>query len=181
VLIGRVGGLSPTAKGERPMPGPTPKPPSRRIRTTTKAVGVIRAAGTAPRMPAGLCSAAQNAWRDYFADTVSGVIRPADASLVLRWVRNLDRYHRLVSEADREPVVIGSQLQPRPNPLYDMVFKIEASLRADEAQLGIGPLSRLRLGAQLSENARTLAEMNAEVTSAADPRATLAIVANNNP
>jgi hypothetical protein len=79
------------------MPGPARKPPSKRVRTTTRSVGVVLAA---PRMPSGLCNAAQTAWRTYWSDTVSGVMRPSDATLVLRWVRNVDRYHRLAAEAD---------------------------------------------------------------------------------
>ena len=78
------------------MPGPAPKPPSRRIRTTTKSIGVVRSAGIAPRMPAGLCSSAQAAWTAYWADVASGVMRPADVTVALRWVHNLDRYHRLI-------------------------------------------------------------------------------------
>jgi P27 family predicted phage terminase small subunit len=161
------------------MPGPTPKPPSKRVRTTTRGVGVVRSAGAAPRMPSGLCNAAQTAWRTYWGDTVSGVMRPSDATLVLRWVRNVDRYHRLAAEADAEPVVIGSTGQPRPNGLYDLVFKIEASIREDEKQLGIGPANRLRLGVALSESAKTLADLNAEVIGEGDdPRATLTVVAD---
>ncbi|MGH3557689.1 MAG: hypothetical protein ACRDTK_09415 [Mycobacterium sp.] len=107
-------------------------------------------------------------------------MRPSDETLVLRWVTSLDRYHRLASEADREPVVAGSTGQPRPNPLYDMVFKVEASIREDERQLGIGPLNRLRLGVALSETTKTLADLNAEANDANqddDPRVALAVVA----
>jgi P27 family predicted phage terminase small subunit len=159
------------------MPKPI-KPPGKRINRITKSIGVISAAGAAPRMPSGLCSAAATAWRTYWSDTVSGVMRPSDATLVLRWVRNVDRYHRLVSEADREPVVVGSTGQPRPNGLYDLVFKIEASIREDEKQLGIGPANRLRLGVALSESAKSLAETNTEAAHAADPRAALTVVAD---
>ena len=130
-------------------------------------------------MPAGLCSSAQTAWAAYWSDVTSGVMRPADVTVALRWVRNLDRYHRLVSKADREPMVIGSTGQPRPNPLYDLVFKIEASIREDEKQVGIGPANRLRLGAQLAETAETLAQINAEdISEGDDPRAALAIVSD---
>jgi hypothetical protein len=57
-------------------------------------------------------------------------------------------------------VVVGSTGQPRPNGLYDLVFKIEASIREDEKQLGIGPANRLRLRVALSESAKSLAEIN---------------------
>ena len=157
------------------MPNPI-KPPGKRINRITKNIGVISSAGKSPPMPRGLCSAAQDAWRDYWADEVSGVLRRSDTTLVIRWVRNVDRYNRLVAEADREPVMVeGSTGQTRVNPIYSLVLKIEASVRADEAQLGVGPANRLKLGAQFSEAARTLAEINMEANHGAenDPRTNL--------
>ena len=158
------------------MPGQI-KPPSRRINRITKSIGTIRSAGVAPPMPRGLCRQATDAWGSYWTDTVSGVMRCSDATVALRWVRNLDRYHRLVSDADSEPMSVGSTGQPKPNPLYDLAYKIEASIRDDEKQLGIGPLNRLKLGVALSETAKTLSQINTEAESHAhqddDPRVTL--------
>jgi hypothetical protein len=164
------------------MSGPPPKQPGKRIRRATKQIGLVSAAGKAPKMPRGLCEPAQDAWRSYWSNTVSGVTRPEDTTVSLRWVTNLDRYHRLISEADREPVSVGSTGQPKCNVLYDLCLKLEASIRADEQQLGIGPLNRLRLGAQLTENARSLAELNAEVAADYDehddPRAAIIALAD---
>jgi hypothetical protein len=47
---------------------------------------------------------------------------------------------------------------------------LEASIRADEQQLGVGPLNRLRLGLAVSESARSLADLNIEVQESDDPR-----------
>jgi P27 family predicted phage terminase small subunit len=165
------------------MPNPI-KPPNKRINRITKNIGVISAAGKAPRMPSRLCSAAQDAWRDYWADEVSGVLRRSDTTLVIRWVRNVDRYLRLISEADQEPVMVeGSTGQTRVNPIYSLVLKIEASIRADEAQLGVGPANRLKLGAQFSEAAKTLGQLNAETEANHDddPRAQLVRLADRRP
>jgi hypothetical protein len=156
------------------MSGPAPKQPGKRIRKTTRSIGVVRSAGRPPAMPRGLCEQAQEAWRSYFADAVSGVLRPPDATVAIRWVKNLDRYHRLLAEADSEPIVAGSAGQAKPNPLYGLALAFEKSIREDEAQMGIGALSRLKLGAQLSETAKTLADLNAEARGAViDPRVTL--------
>lgn len=155
------------------MPGPPQKHPGKRIRKTTKSIGVISAAGKAPRMPSGLCQPASDAWRGFWSDVVSGAVQPADTEVTLRWVANIDRYHRLLGEADRESMVIGSTGQPKPNPLYDLAYKIEASIRADEQQLGVGPLARLRLGVALSESVKSLTELNSEVPHGDDPRANL--------
>ena len=134
------------------MPGPAPKAAARRQRSRRDMgsdIGLVRAAGSAPPMPRGLCRQAQTAWKGYWADVLSGVMRASDGTLIGRWVRNLDRYHRLLAEADRSPMVSGSTGQPRTNPIYDLAFKIEASIKDDEKQLGIGPLNRLRLGVAL--------------------------------
>ncbi len=61
----------------------------------------------------------------------------------------------------------------RANPIYDLVLKIETSIKADEQQqLGVGPLNRLRLGVAFSGSAKSLAELNAEAEDdgADDPR-----------
>ncbi len=157
------------------MPGPPPKPAERRQRRAHRDLGAIGAAGKPPRMPQGLCRQAQVAWNGYWGDVVSGVTRDSDTTLVLRWVKNLDRYHRLLAVADRSPMVKGSTGQQRANPVYALALQIESSIKDDEKQLGIGPLNRLRLGVALSEGAKSLAELNAEAeddAKDADPRVT---------
>ena len=145
------------------MPGPPPKPAARRQRGRRRNdFGLVRAASKPPTMPRGLCRQAQDAWSGYWTDVVSGVMRRSDAPIVLRWIKNLDRYHRLIGEADKSPLVVGSAGQLRASPLYDLAFRIETSIRCDEQQLGIGPLNRLRLGVALGESAKSLAELNAE-------------------
>src|SRR5690349_19269748 len=122
-----------------------------------------------------MCAAATEAWNAYWSDVIGGALRPGDAPLIDRWVRNLDRYHRIMQLADAEPVVEGSTGQQKPNGLYDLAFKIEASIKADEQQLGIGPLNRLRLGVKIAEGAKSLADLtvDAEDGDDDDPRAFL--------
>lgn len=153
------------------MPLP-PKPVAKRQNRITKSVGQVRSPGTAPRMPGGLCRAAQNAWHAYFGDDVSGITRPSDTPVVLRWVANLDRMHRLLGEADKCPIVAGSKGQPQTNPIYRLALRLEDSIREDERQLGIGGLNRLRLGVLVAEGQKTLAELNAQADDNAtdDPR-----------
>jgi P27 family predicted phage terminase small subunit len=163
-------------------PGPPPKPPSRRIRKTTKSIGVVRSAAIAPRMPRGLCQRAQQAWQAFWGDVASGAMRPADTIVAVRWISDLDRYFRLVAQADREPIVTGSQGQIRANPLYDTAFKLQSAINDAERRIGISPLDRLRLGVALSESAKSLADLNAEATNVEnDPRATLTVVADDSP
>jgi P27 family predicted phage terminase small subunit len=146
------------------MPGPLPKPPEERQRRNRRDLGAVAAlAGEIPAAPSDLGVEAVAAWSDYWGDVVAGVVRPADSSLAVRWARNLDRYHRILALADAEPVTIGSTGQPKANPLYDLAYKIESSVRADEQQLGIGPLARLRLGVKLAEAQTSLADLAADI------------------
>ncbi|MFE8944508.1 hypothetical protein [Streptomyces sp. NPDC007856] len=158
------------------LPGPPPKPVSDRQGRHRADLGIVRLAGEAPAAPPKLCAAANRAWNDYWTDVIAGVLRPGDAPLVDRWIHNVDRYHRIMRLADKEPVVEGSTGQQKPNGLYDLAFKIEASIKADEQQLGIGPLNRLRLGVKIAEGAKSLADLTAEAEEGDDdddPRAFL--------
>lgn len=158
------------------------KPPARRVNRITRDIGLVRAAPKAPTMPRGLCKPAQDAWRAYWADHVSGATTGSDLPLLIRWVKNLDRYFRLVATADRNPVVTGSKSQVVGNPLYALALKIEQSIVDAERQLGIGPLNRLKLGLVLTETSKSLAELNAEAgdgDEADDPRLALAAPGEN--
>lgn len=157
------------------MSGPPPKPASDRQGRHRTDLGVVRSADSHPSAPTKLCTQAVEAWDAYWTDVIAGVVRPGDAPLVDRWVRNLDRYHRIMRLADKEPVVEGSTGQQKPNGLYDLAFKIEASIKADEAQLGIGPLNRLRLGVKFAEGAKSLSDLTGDDAEGDDddPRAFL--------
>ena len=159
------------------MPGPPPTPAADRQRRNKRDLGTVTEAlpDRVPPPPGRLSAAATRAWAAYWGDVIAGVVRPGDRPLIERWISNVDRYTRFMRLADREPVVVGSTGQPRPNPLYDLALKIEASIKADEQQLGIGPLNRLRLGVQLAEGAKSLADLTAEADEEGDddPRAFL--------
>jgi hypothetical protein len=141
------------------MPGPAPKPAADRQRSNHTDLGLVYRPDQIPDPPSKLCVAAKEAWTAYWSDVVAGAVRISDTSLVKRWISNVDRYLRLMRMADQEPVVAGSTGQPKTNSLYDLAFKIEASIKVDEAQLGIGPLNRLRLGVKLAEGAKSLADL----------------------
>lgn len=129
--------------------------------------------------PDGLCEQALHQWDAYWDDQVSQVYTQADRNLLERWIGNVDRYWRLIVEADARPMTQNSQGNVA-NPLYAVAFKIEASIKADEAQLGIGPKNRAALGIAVITEQKSLADMNAkyggdveysdEATEEADPR-----------
>lgn len=166
------------------MPGPPPKPPGLRQRANkpvTRPVGAVDSVGNAPQMPRGLCRSAQIAWQAYWGDVVSGVTRESDISLVMRWIKDVDRFHRLIAEADAAPMVTGSTGQQVVNPIYTFCLKLRAAIERDEAQLGIGPLNRMRLGAVFTETQKTLADLKREAEDWVDDPAILTLITGDEP
>jgi phage terminase small subunit len=109
--------------------------------------------------PPGLCDQAVQQWDAYWADPVSKVQTVADRNLLERWISNVDRYWRLIGEADKKPTTRNSQGTVA-NPLYAVALKVEASIKVDEAQLGVGPKNRAALGIAVLTEQRSLADMN---------------------
>jgi P27 family predicted phage terminase small subunit len=110
--------------------------------------------------PEGLCPEALEAWDAYWSDGVASVQTPVDRAVLLRWVREMDRYLRLSAEADQQPSVRGSQGQPVENPLYATAYKALAAVQACEKQMGMGALNRSALGIAVITERRSLADMN---------------------
>lgn len=93
--------------------------------------------------------AAQDAWDRYWFDPVSAVVNQSDYMLVYRWITNVDRYFRLVEEADQQPICQGSQGQDVMNPKYSAANNALAAAERIERQLGMGPSNRSKLGIEL--------------------------------
>jgi P27 family predicted phage terminase small subunit len=70
----------------------------------------------------------------------------------------LDRLWAAVDETGR--VVVGSQGQPRPNPLFKQVESFQAEARQLEDRFGLSPLARLRLGITFADAAASLDGLN---------------------
>ena len=128
---------------------------------------LTRVAGERFDPPDDLCEIAATQWDSYWSDPVSSVQTKADRALLLRWIKNVDRYCRLIEAADGEPLTSNSQGQVA-NPLYAIALKVEASVKADEAQLGIGPKNRSALGIAVISEKRSLADLNRSYGGAGD-------------
>lgn len=111
--------------------------------------------------PAGICQEALEVWDAYWIDAVSNVLTPADRGLLLRWIREYDRYLRTVAEADLEPLVTGSTGQPVENPLYRIAYRALDAAERCERQIGVGPLFRSNLGVAVLSERKSLQDMNA--------------------
>lgn len=130
--------------------------------------------------PADLCEQARQQWDAYWSDPVSQVQTTADRNLLERWVVNVDRYWRLIGEADKQPMTENSQGRVA-NPLYAIALKVESSVKADEAQLGIGPKNRAALGIAVITERRSLHDMNARYGGAGDDHSTAIEAAEEDP
>jgi phage terminase small subunit len=110
--------------------------------------------------PAGLCDAAYEAWRDFWADRPALLMTPASRTVLRRWIDALDRYLRMTADADKEPISHGSTGQPIINPLYKVAEQARSVMEACERQLGIGGLNASSLGLAAIQERKSLHELN---------------------
>mgnify|MGYP006277068439 CR=1 FL=1 len=150
-----------------------PKPRELRQNSERRDAGVIplHPGREAPEPPAGLTAQSVRDWDDFWASPVSQLVTPGSDMPALRRLFQLrderERMWSVVTSGDR--VVEGSTGQIRPHPLYDKVGAIDAEVRQLEDRLGLNPQARLKLGVQLGEASRSLADINAALAS--DPAA----------
>jgi len=100
-------------------------------------------------------------WELYWGSAAATVQSQADRGVLIRWIDAVDRYFRLMGEADKKPLVRGSQDQEVANPLYAIAEKALRTIETCEKQLGIGALNRSSLGIAVITEQRSLADMNA--------------------
>lgn len=118
-------------------------------------------------------------WEEFWLDPVAQLITPADKGLLTRYFETLDRYYRLITEAEDEPWIRGSTGQRQANPFFSLAMTHEKAIQALEQQLGIGPKNRAALGIAVITERRSLEALNAEFegddpADDEDPRVTLA-------
>lgn len=118
--------------------------------------------------PRGLSRQARQAWDAFWEDRPALLLTPASKVVLLRWVVALDRYLRTSAEADKAPLVTGSQGQDVVNPLYRIAEQAMAIVDRCEKQLGIGGLYASQLGLAAVSERRSLADMNARYGGGAD-------------
>jgi P27 family predicted phage terminase small subunit len=142
---------------------------------------LVPVAGSRFDPPEGLCGEAEAAWDSYWNDSVASVMTPVDRAVLLRWIREMDRYLRLSAEADLQPSVRGSQGQPVENPLYGTAYKALAAVQACERQMGMGALNRSALGIAVITEQRSLQEMNSRYGGDGDGRGSVKAVPRVDP
>lgn len=143
-----------------------PKPPAQRQRRNDRGdVGILPAAkpgGIAPLPQQAWTRATVASWREYWASPVSSLVnRQSDLEAVYRMFDYRDELRRAMQAYRAQRVSIGSMGQPKPSPYLEIVARMEKMILPLEDRYGLSALARLRLGAQLGDATKSLAEMNA--------------------
>jgi P27 family predicted phage terminase small subunit len=100
-------------------------------------------------------------WQEFWCSPLAQQVEASDyGSLRRLWglYDELDRLWDAVNETGR--VVVGSQGQPRPNPLFKQIEAFQAEARQLEDRFGLSPLARLRLGITFADAAASLDGLN---------------------
>lgn len=154
------------------------KPALLRQRRGTPELGVIEGGGSsvAPEADPGWLDETVADWETLWSSELAGWVRETDVPGVRRLFGWRDRQERasrradaLRVEADREPMVEGSQGQPVVNPAYKLADRADADALAMEGRivaledrLGLSPRARLNLGVS-EQRGLNLAAMNAQI------------------
>lgn len=112
--------------------------------------------------PSGISPESVAIWDDYWTDNVSTVLTIADRGMLIRWIELIDDRNKLLREAMKEPLTLGSTRQKQSNPLFSVSMTMEKAIQALEAQLGVGPKNRAALGIAVIAEQKGLNELNAE-------------------
>lgn len=133
------------------MPGPSPKPRElRQNKIKRPEVGLVEAPPpdlVIPPAPAGLLKPTRDRWEAYWRSAVSSAVDlNADFGLLERWIRSVDEWHRAYRDFRRERVTTGSTGQLVLSPLAKWLRQLESEIGRCEQQLGLTPISRLKLG-----------------------------------
>lgn len=131
-------------------------PVSRKRRANLPSVGI-----EPPDMPTELCGEAAAQWQAFWSDQIARALTVADRGVVLRWITSTNRYLIASQAADEQPLVKGSQGQDVANPLYSIAAAALGAVERCEAQMGVGPAARARLGLAIVTERRSLDDLNA--------------------
>jgi P27 family predicted phage terminase small subunit len=112
------------------------------------------------RAPKGLLAATRRIWAAYWQSPVSRAVDvDADRYRVERWITTVDEYERVNAAFKQTRIVKGSTGQPVLNPLNQYLQQLLAEINKAEAELGLTPLARMRLGIAYGEAKLTALEL----------------------
>lgn len=165
------------------MPAPR-KPPHLRQNRITKDHHLRALAANrppAPAPPAGLLKATRAGWESFWASDLTQLVTEADHPALERLFLLRDEWRRCLVVARRDRFVLGGATGQSMalHPAAKHVLSLEAQISKLEAQFGLTPSARLKLGVVFGEAQRSLTDLNAEAArddedEADDPRTALA-------
>lgn len=107
-------------------------------------------------------------WESFWSSDVARAVDwGADGDRLVRWIRYVDEWHRAMRDYRRERVATGSMGQPVLHPLAGYIAQLEQAIAKAEAEFGLTPLARMRLGIATGEAALTAQRLN-ELTRGGD-------------
>lgn len=119
----------------------------------TKDVTLSESRPPVPTPPKDLLPYSKKLWHDYWANSeVVRAIDPiSDRHIVRRWIMAVDEYERLQPDMAKNPTGYGNQGQTILNPIAGYLTRLRAEILHCESELGLTPMSRLRLGIAASD------------------------------
>jgi P27 family predicted phage terminase small subunit len=113
-----------------------------------------------PRAPTGLLDASRRRWKAFWNSAVAKAVDlDADLYRVERWIGCVDEYERVNAAFKKTRLVKGSTGQPALNPLATYLQQLLGEINKAEAELGLTPLARMRLGIAYGEAKLTALEL----------------------
>lgn len=153
------------------MPGPRAKPDARRQRANARpSLGIVKAGGAGdlevvfPPPRSAWIEQTTEDYRAYVASPLANLIAPADLPALLRLFDYRDELAVTMRRYTRRRVVEGSMGQPTLSPYAKMIAPLESAIAKLEDRFGLTPDSRLKLGITFGEAARTLDDLNDDLT-----------------
>jgi P27 family predicted phage terminase small subunit len=146
------------------MPGPAPKPPDQRQGRHRRDVGLVALDGkvrVAPQPSTAWLKPTKDHWAAFWTSPMAQlVVLQSDSAAIGRLFDLYDDRERCRNAAKGKWLVTGSTGQPVLNPILKRADDLEEKIRSLEAQFGMTPYARLKLGATFGEASRSLDALN---------------------
>jgi P27 family predicted phage terminase small subunit len=144
---------------------PVPKSKEDRQRWAKRPeLGVVAAKSAAivvPAPPPGLLKASKDRWESYWRSAVSSAVDlQADWGVLERWIRSVDEWHRAYRDFRKARTTEGSTGQLVLSPLAKLIRQLEGEIVRAEHELGLTPMSRLKLGLTAGQARLTAEALN---------------------
>ena len=148
--------------------GPLPKPDAERqdhhtARSSEKRLTVLAGGKKRliPQPPADLAPSSLLRWAEFWQSAVADAVDArSDLGRLYRWIEAVDELNLVGPIFRKVRLVKGSTGQTVLNPLAAYLGQLESVIAAAEAEFGMTPKSRARLGLTIGQAKLTAAELN---------------------